>query len=58
MIFYIQIKHNNVQNFNIEFAFSELLYNFKIHDFILNLLSNLPFENYFRLRQIKKNETV
>ena len=58
IIFYIQMKHNNVWNFNIKFAFNEFLYNFKIHDFILNLLSNLSSENYSHLWQIKKNETV
>ena len=52
------MKYNNVRNFNTEFAFNELLYDFKIHDFILNILSDLPSENYSRLRQIKKNETV
>ena len=34
------------------------MYDFKIHDFILNLLSDLSFKNYFRLRQIKKNKTI
>ena len=32
VVFYIQMKYNNVWNFNIKFTFNEFLYNFKIHD--------------------------
>ena len=53
ILFYLTISHNNVINATIDFALNELIYDFKIND-TLNMLKNLFVENYFRLKQIKR----
>ena len=53
MLFYLTIFHNNVINVTIDFAFNELIYDFRIND-TLNMLKNLSVENYFKFRQIKR----
>ena len=47
------ISNNNVANVIIDFAFNEFFYDFKIND-ILIMLKILFVENYFRLKQIKR----
>ena len=53
ILLYLTIFHNNVINVTIDFAFNELIYDFKIND-TLNMLKDLFVENYFRLKQIKR----
>ena len=53
ILLYLTISHNNVTNVTIDFALNELIYDFRIND-TLNMLKNLFAENYFRLRQIKR----
>ena len=53
ILFYLTIFYNNVINVTIDFALNELIYDFKIND-TLNMLKNLFVENYFRLKQIKR----
>ena len=50
---FIQIDNNNVVHVIIEYVSNELVYEFKIND-TLNMLTNLSFENYSQLRQIKR----
>ena len=50
---FIQVDNNNVVHVIIEYASNELIYEFKIND-TLNMLTNLLFENYNQLRQIKR----
>ena len=54
---FIQIEHNNVKNFNINYVSNEFITNFKICDFLLHLFYDLSFENFFHFRQIKRNKT-
>ena len=50
---FIQINNNNVVHDIIEYVLNELIYEFKIND-TLNMLTDLLFENYSQLRQIKR----
>ena len=50
---FIQIENNNVVHATIEYVSNEFVYEFKIND-TLNMLTNLSFENYSQLRQIKR----
>ena len=54
---FIQIEHNNVKNFNIDYVSNEFITNFKIRDFSLYLFYDLSFKNFSRLRQIKWDKT-
>ena len=53
MLSFIQIDNNNVVHVIIEYVSNELVYEFKIND-TLNMLTDLLFENYNQLRQIKR----
>ena len=55
ILFYIQTKLNNVKHAETGFAPNELIYDFKIWDF-LDFLWNLSFENYFKTRQYIHNK--
>ena len=50
ILFYIQAESNNIKHVETNFASNELVYDFKIQDF-LDFLRNLSFENYFKTRQ-------
>ena len=50
---FIQVDNNNVVHVIIEYVSNELIYEFKIND-TLNMLTNLSFENYSQLRQVKR----
>ena len=52
---FLQIENNNVVHVIIENFSNELIYEFKIND-TLNMLTNLSFENYSQLRQIKRDD--
>ena len=53
MLLYLTIFHNNAINVTIDFAFNELIYDFRIND-TLSMLKDLSVENYFKFRQIKR----
>ena len=53
MLLYLTIFHNNAINVTIDFAFNELIYDFRIND-TLSMLKDLFAENYFKLKQIKR----
>ena len=55
LLSYIQIILNNSTNFTIDFALNELCYEFRINN-TLDLLQDLSAEDYFRLRQMKREE--
>ena len=50
---FLQAKNNNVIHVIIEYAFNELIYDFKIND-TFELLANLSSKNYNQFRQIKR----
>ena len=50
------ISLNNVVNAIIDYAFNELVYEFRVND-TFNLLKDLSTKNYDRLRQIKRDST-
>ena len=56
VLLYLTTFHNNAINVTIDFAFNELIYDFRIND-ILNMLKNLFVENYFKFKQIKREST-
>ena len=49
------MKNNNVKHVIINFAFNELIYEFKINN-TLKMLFNLFLKNFNRLRQIKREK--
>ena len=49
---YLQAESNNVKQFTIDYASNELMYDFKINDFV-SMLADLLSKNYDKLRQIK-----
>ena len=51
----MQVENNNVVHVIIEYVSNEFVYEFKIND-TLNMLTNLSFENYSQLRQIKRDD--
>ena len=53
VLFFLQTKNNNVVHVIIEYAFNELVYDFKVND-TLDLLADLFSENYSQLRQLKR----
>ena len=52
---FLQVENNNVVHVTIEYSSNELIYEFKIND-TLNMLTDLSFENYSQLRQIKRDD--
>ena len=52
---FFQVENNNVVHVIIEYSSNELIYEFKIND-TLNILTDLSFENYNQLRQIKRDD--
>ena len=55
ILFFLQTENNNVKHVITDFAFNELIYEFKIND-TFEMLSDLSSENFNRLRQIKREE--
>ena len=55
MLSFFQAENNNVVHVTIEYSSNELIYEFKIND-TLNMLTDLSFENYSQLRQIKRDD--
>ena len=53
MLSFIQIENNNVVHVTTEYVSNEFVYEFKVND-TLSMLTNLSFENYSQLRQIKR----
>ena len=53
---YLQARNNNVTHVFIDYAFNELIYDFKVNDNV-DLLTNLSSKNYNRLRLIKREKT-
>ena len=54
-LFYIQIEINNIIFVVIDYTFNEICYDFRVRN-NLNLITNMSFENWFKLRlQYKKN---
>ena len=53
---FIQIEHNNVKNFNIDYVKNKFITDFKIRDFSLHLFYNLSFKNFFHFHQMKRDE--
>ena len=52
---YLQTKSNNVKQFIIDYASNELMYDFKINDFV-NMLIDFSSKNYNKLKQIKRED--
>ena len=52
---FLQAENNNVVHVITEYSSNELIYEFKIND-TLNMLTDLSFENYSQLRQIKRDD--
>ena len=48
-LFYIQVEINNIIFVVIEHTFNEICYDFRVRD-NLNLIMNMSFENWFKLR--------
>ena len=53
MLLFIQIENNNVVHVITKYVSNEFVYEFK-NNKTLNMLTNLSFENYNQLRQIKQ----
>ena len=54
MFSYLIVAFNNSINVSIELSSNELIYDFRVNDFLV-LLENLSIENYNKFRQVKRD---